>query len=268
MSLVYLVTSLPPLRLGAPPPIERAALVERCRALLEGLDREELERALLLEEIEETCRLVAEAQGAHPGIGSGELTALVRTQRRRGPGGAAAGDLPDWVMMPLPQHVLYRRWFHVLYEQARSPFLRGYAEFMVDLKETLTALVSERQHLTKAEFVRQMEGHFDSTSQILLSHFDAKDFGIEQRFPWFPRVKAALELDDFVEMERALDRLRWEKFEELKGTEQFSVNFVLGAYFQLRILEREASWDLEAGTALLEQALRLPGGLGLEQTSA
>jgi hypothetical protein len=162
--------------------------------------------------------------------------------------------------------VLYRRWLHLLYERATSSFLKSYAEFSVDLKETLTTLIAAREDMSKAQFLKQMEGHFDSAAQVLVSHYEQSELGVEGRFPWFPRVKAALEMDDLVEMERSLNRLRWEQFERMKGAELFSIDNVLGSYFQLRILEREASWDRVEGERLLEAALALPQGLGMEQS--
>lgn len=295
MSLVYLITSLPLMRPGTPPPLPREELVKKARAALEGADREELELALLLEEIEETCRLMAEAHASVPGgdVSSSELTTILRTKRRPTPGGPTPSELPDWVMMPLPQHVLHRRWHHVLYERATSGFLKGYAQFSVDLQEVLTALLARREHMPKEQFLAQMEGHFDSTAEVLVRKAGDEELGVEKRHAWFPRVKAALELgsgatrdggapasgfarggegaaleghSDLVEMERALDRLRWEEYERMRGLDPFSIDTLLVFYFQLRILEREASWDAAEGERRLEAALALPRGLGMEQS--
>lgn len=263
MSLVYLITSLPLMRPGTPPPLSRAELVRKARAALEGDDRGELELALLLEEIEETCRLMAEAGDD---VSSSELTTILRTKRRRTPDGPLPAELPDWVMMPLPQHVLHRRWHHVLYERATSDFLKGFAQFNVDLQETLTALLARRERMPKEQFLQQMEGHFDSTAEVLVRKAGDEELGVEKRHAWFPRVKAALELDDLVEMERALDRLRWEEYERLRGLDPFSIDAVFAFYFQLRILEREASWDPAEGERRLDAALALPQGLGMEQS--
>lgn len=263
MSLVYLVTSLPRLKLGMPPPLARVELIKRARGLLEGPDKEELERVLLLEEIEETARLMGAAQEDNPDVSSGELTTLLRTQREPTPDGPAARDLPDWVMMPLPQHVLYRRYYQALCERSKNEFVRDYAAFEVDLYEVLTALLAEKEDMSKSDFMAQMEGAFDSAAQVIVNHWDQSDLGIEERFPWFRRVEAALGLDDFVQMEHELNRLRWEQLSRLKGVEEFSVEHVLCAYFQLRILEREASWDRKKGEAMLEEALALPDGLAI-----
>ncbi len=267
MSLVYLITSLPRMSPDGPPPMTRAALVEKARAVLDGPARHELELALLLEEIEETCRLMAEAEAQATGgsPSSGELTSILRTRRRQTPAGPPPSELPDWVMMPMPQHVLHRRWLHMLYQKATSPFLKGYAAFSVDLQETLTALIASREAMTKSQFLSQMEGHFDSTAEVLVKRHGGDELGIEKRHAWFPRVQAALQLEDLVEMERTLDQLRWQEYERLRGLELFSIDTVLLFYFQLRIKEREASWDRSEGERRLEAALALPHGLGMEQ---
>lgn len=261
MSLVYLVTSLPRLKLGTKPPLTRGEFIQHARGLLEGEDREEFELVMLLEEIEETARLMGRARQDNPDVSSGELTTLLRTQRQVTPDGPLARDLPDWVMMPLPQHVLYRRYYHALYERAQTGFVHGFAAFEVDLYEVLTALLAEREDMSKSDFLHQMEGSFDSAAKVIISHWEQSDLGIEERFPWFRRVEAALALEEFVQMEHELNQLRWEMLGKLTGTDEFSIEHVLCAYFQLRILEREASWDREAGEALLEQALTLPDHL-------
>jgi len=167
------------------------------------------------------------------------------------------------VMMPLPQHVLYRRYYEALYERAHTSFVRDYAAFEVDLYEVLTALLAEKEDMSKSDFLNQMEGAFDSAAKVIVAHWEQNDLGIEERFPWFRRVEAALGLEDYVSMEHELNRLRWEQLDRLKGTDEFTVAHVLCCYFQLRIMEREAAWDRAAGEALLEQALALPDGLAL-----
>jgi hypothetical protein len=263
MSLVYLVTSLPRLKRGAPPPLSKEELIRSARQHVEGPDRDELERVLLLEEIEETARLMSAAYTENPDISSGELTTLLRASRNPTPDGPPPSELPDWVMMPLPQHVLYRRFFHLLYEKATSPFVHSVAAFEVDLYEVLTALLAEKEDMSKKDFLHQMEGAFDSAARVIVDNWEGPTLGVEDRFPWFKRVEIALELRDFVQIEMELNRLRWEQLDKLRGVDQFSIDAVLCTYFQLRILEREASWHRERGEALLEQALALPEGLAL-----
>lgn len=257
MFLVYLVTSLPLLRLGEPPPLTKEEFQRRARAHLTGPEREEFERLMLLEELEETVRLMSEAKAENPLVSSDELTGIVRTRRRQTADGPRPEELPDWVTMALPEHVLYRRFFQHLYERAQSPFLKEWARFSVDLKETLTGLLSARAGLQRAQSLEKMEGRFDSTSSIIVTRYDVPDLGISQRFSWYPRVQAALELDDLMAMERELDRLHWETIEALKGTDLFTIDYVLATYLQLRILVREASWNQARGEEILERLLTL-----------
>ncbi|WGK69074.1 DUF2764 family protein [Candidatus Haliotispira prima] len=54
-------------------------------------------------------------------------------------------------------------------------------------------------------------------------------------------------------IEQGLDRLRWAKLDELCGAHLFDMVFLAGYFLKLRILERAASWQKEAGKELYEK---------------
>jgi hypothetical protein len=261
MSLVYLVTSLPVLKPGAPPPLPREELVERARVALEGPERAELERAVLLEEIDETARRLNLALDNDPDASNADLASAIRRGRTLERDGT--DPIPDWALMPLPPHVLYRRYFHMLVQRASTEMLKRWAHFSVDLYEIVTGLLADAEKMSEEQFKAQMEGHFDAASEAMIRAFHTPQLGVERRYPFFPRVDAALRMDDFLQMERELDRLRWERLEEVRPSDPFTIEHVLVFYFQLRILERQSSWNLEKGEKLLEQTLQLPDGIGL-----
>ncbi len=257
MSLIYLVTRLPKLTLGEPPPIQLEDLVRQARASLEGENLEELERALLLEEVEETVRVLHRARLAVEAGERVELPTFARTERARTGLDRAVRDLPDWVLDPVPQHVLLRRYYQHLVTDTKSEPLRAYAKLVVNIEEASTALRCEREQLTRPAFLAQMSGHFDSSARVIVDSIGQPDFGIGQRFAWWPRLVAALAAEDRVEGERALDRERFAAIDTLEGTATFSVEAVLAAYYRLRIIAREASWDRKAGLATLDRILTI-----------
>jgi hypothetical protein len=254
VSLVYLITSLPRVDRSRPPPMSSAELARRARAALEGEDKRQLELLLLLDEVDETCRIMSDLERADPHVSAARLTAAVRTERRRAPLAPSLDELPDFVLQPLPRHVLLRRAYKQFYDEG-GPFVRGWAAFVVDLEEVLTGLVARKENLTPELFATQMEGHFDSTSEIIVGRLDRADLGLFRRFPWLPKVERALALANPQETELALDELRFTEIDRLMGTAPFSLDFVLGTFLTLKLLERRASWSKSKGEARLASLL-------------
>lgn len=252
MSLVYLVTGLPLLRRGEAAPISRAEFVRRCRDTLRGRDRDELELLLQVESAEETIRLTVEAE-LH-GLDEAERIGSIRRDRRDG---LPLSRLPDWLLRPASQHQLLRRHYVELRRAARSEFLRRWAEFRVDIGEVLTALLCRAEGMSREAFLVQMEGSFAPSAAVIMRRWEEPDLGLGGRFPWLTRVIAAVALDDLQAMSRELDSLLWERIEELSTPGLFEVETLLAYYLKLRIVEREASWDLEAGRAVLDRILSL-----------
>ena len=258
MSLIYLITGLPKLTLGEPAPVRCAELIAQARASLEGADLAEFERVAMLEEVEETIRTQHRARESLAAGKPVEVAAFVRTERSRTALDRDARDLPDWVLDPVPQHVLLRRYWQRLELESRSEPLRAYSRFHVDVEEILTALRCQREKLSRTDFLEQMSGHFDSSAPIIIDRYEQADLGMGHRFAWWPRLVAAFGEQDRVEGERAIHRLRFTALEQLKGIATFSVDVVLATYFQLRIIERESSWDYQEGMATLDRMLTIP----------
>jgi len=258
VSLVYLITSLPRVdrRLDdkAAPPMSKAEIVRRARHALEGEDRRQLELLLLLDEVDETTRIVSELQRQDPNVSITRLTVAVKTERRREPHAPSVDALPSFVLEPLPRHVLLRRVYQHFYEQG-GPFVRGYAQFAVDLDEVLTALVSKKEGLALERFRAQMEGRFDSTSEILVARYERPDLGLHRRFPWIAAVSQALSLDDPRETERALDAIRLDEIDRLSGTAPFSLDVVLAMILTVKLKERHASFHRARGEERLASLL-------------
>lgn len=258
MSLIYLVTRLPKLTLGEPAPLSRADLIVMARGALEGDDLVEFERVAMLEEVEETVRTLHRARQEAADGQAVERAVFARASRRRTALDRAPRDLPDWVVEPAPQHVLMRRYWQRLTLESKCAFARDYANFFIDIEEASTALRCQREQLPRPEFLEQMSGHFDLSSRVIVDHYEQADLGIGGRFAWWSRLVAAFNDTDRVEGERAIHRLRFAAIEQLKGIASFSIDVVLASYFQLRIIEREASWDLHKGLATLDEVLTIP----------
>ncbi|GEM_PF-3156709 len=255
MSLVYLLTGLPPLHRGAEAPISLNAFIAVVRANLEGKERTEFERLALLEEVEAGVRVQSEALLDNPSIKGQELRAAMYDRDPATEGGTAVSELPEWMHRPRPLRAHLRRFWHDVVEETGNLFLREWAMFIVDLQEVCTALLAKRRELKQDEFLVQMRGSFDTTSRYIIAHYDAADAGIGDRFAWVGEAIAALDNDDLQAGERALNDIRWRSLDALVGTDPFGLDAVLAYYLRLRIVRQEASWTAEKGQAVLDNVL-------------
>ena len=259
MSLVYLVTGLPPVIRGEAPQIGREEFVARCRDLLTGNDRVEFERLVQIESVEESVRidLSARLEGADADI---VVSAMVNDRRD----GVSREDLPDWLLRPAPQHILLRRHYHEVTEHATTAFLRGWANFRVDIGEVVTAVLCRLEGMSRDLFMEQMQGSFDASAPLIVRHWDDPNLGLGQRFPWLPEVLTALADDDLVAMSRKLDDIAWRQIDVLRPQVTFCVETVMATYLQLRIAEREAGWDAVRGAEVLDRILALSASVGTQ----
>ncbi len=250
MSLVYLITSLPRVHRGEPPPITRAELVQRCRDNLHGGDRAEFELLLQTESVEETVRLSLNAQLA--GLDAEATVSSIVNERRDG---VPLDRLQPWLLRPGPQHELLRRHYYDVTQRARTEFLVRWANFRVDIGEVVTAVLCRQEGRSRDEFLVQMQGNFDASAPRIIANWEDPLLGLGSRFGWVPRVVKALGEEDMIAMSRTLDDVLWERIEALTPTETFRIETVLALYLHLRIAERQAQWSAEKGAQMLERIL-------------
>jgi len=253
MSLIYLITSLPSLKLGAKSTMTRSEFTRAARELLTGQDRSELELAFQIEEVETTTNLI---QASKLGLESAIENLDEHQQSRRRDADREGRYLPAWIVKDRPHQLLMRYWYQCVRKRAHSSFLRDYARQNLNLEEMIAALICRQQDLDHSAFVAQMEGGFDSTWKMIMTRLDEPDMGISRRYSGYHHLRETLELEDFVQMEKRLNRLRWQIIDRCLSTELFSIDAVLAFYFRLRIIERESSWSEEQGSAILDQILQ------------
>jgi hypothetical protein len=252
VSLVYLITGLPRLRRGESAPISRPEFVRRCRDILTGRDREEFELLVREESVEETVRLTL--KGELEGLNEQERLASILRDRTDG---VPADQLPSWLRRPGLLRQLLRRHYFEVTRQARTQFLLRWAHFRVDIGELVTALLCRSEGMSRDAFLVQMEGSFDASAPVIIRRWQDPDLGIGTRFPWVPRVIAAVQMEDLQAMSRELDNVMWAKIEELSTHDLFTIETLLAYYLQLRIVGREASWNAERGQQVLDRILSL-----------
>ncbi len=250
-ALVYLVTRLPELKLGVRPPISRESFIHMARSHLEGQARRDLELALRVEDVEQVTRKRNLSLLGMSGAGTNTAEIPHRQQRLVDD----SGGHPDWFPRARPHHLLMRLWYQNLYQNARSSFLRAWARADLNLTEAIAGLLCKQAGMSAESFMIHMEGGFDSSWRVIVKHYESDGIGLANRFSWYETLAEALQLEDFGEMERQVNRIRWQVIEACSGIDLFSVDTVLAYYFKLRIAEREGSWDEGKGAEILREIL-------------
>lgn len=158
-------------------------------------------------------------------------------------------DAPLWRELSW-EHQLTRLYYdHVLAHT--DGFLHDWFAFDRDLKNILAAW-NARAFELPAE--GQLIGDDDLTAALQKSH--ARDFGLSRDVAFLDKLMQALERDDLLERERAVDYLRWNYIDELNTFHYFSVDVALGYLLKFRLLERWLNMDAERGRQALEEQLK------------
>jgi hypothetical protein len=128
-----------------------------------------------------------------------------------------------------------------------DPFLRQWFQFEQDLRNVLVAL-NCRQH--KLPVQRYLVGANFVTEQLQRS--GAADFGLAREFPWVEQVVLVHGRGVLIEMESAIDKLRWAMADELTTFDYFSAAKVYAYFAKLLITERWFQLVPERGAAAFE----------------
>ncbi|HAN31737.1 MAG TPA: hypothetical protein DCQ06_09095 [Myxococcales bacterium] len=257
MGLVYLITGLPRLRRDESAPMSRDVFVERCLDQLRDNSLAEMKRLIRIESVEETIRLSLNAQLAEPSVRVRDLQDKLLHERKCA---LDLEELPAWAREPMAQHQLLRRHYYELTRESKTPFLRKWAHFQVDLREIKTALLCRQIGMSRKEFLQQMQGSFDASSPLMIRNWDEPRLGLGNRFVWLSTVIEALSNDDMLAGETALIDVQWKHIDALPVPDLFSVETVMAYYLQLRLLERKDSWNREHGKSILDYILNIDLG--------
>jgi len=97
-------------------------------------------------------------------------------------------------------------------------------------------------------FIREYFSFDKCVRDARLCWLDGVDY--EGDFEEYPRLKQIFVMDNLLERERQLDRLMWDKINEITSGELFNINVLLGFFTKARIVERWTKLDPESGKEL------------------
>lgn len=127
----------------------------------------------------------------------------------------------------------------------RNTFLKEWLTWNLHLKNILTGLNCRKYNL-------------EVEDQLLLDNYithavaksNARDFGLDIDFPDVMELVTLFEKDNILQLERGMDRLRWERLEEYTLFEYFTIEVILAYTIKLDIIFRWMQLDEETGKKL------------------
>ncbi len=144
-------------------------------------------------------------------------------------------------------------------------FIRDWFTFDRDTRNVLAALAGRR---AGAAYAEHLVGTGEEVDKLRSSQ--APDFGLGKQVPLVETLARIMDQADAVERERALDALRWKWIDGRNFFEYFTIDRLVGYFAQLRILDRWARLDPDAGRAAffetlsaLEASFRFPEDFSL-----
>jgi len=148
-----------------------------------------------------------------------------------------------------------RECYFKIYERSTNYFLLEWAKNSLNLEEAITGLMCKYMKLPKEEAVQFFYNRFDSTSQIILNNYEKLDLGLSKKFSWFTTLVNIINNKKLEDVEKNIDLLRLNIINAIKIDNMFSVETLLSYYLKLSILERQASFNKNAGKIKLEKIL-------------
>lgn len=165
-------------------------------------------------------------------------------------------ETPIWPGLSWENQLTWLYYDYAL-DQAEG-FLYDWLRFERDLRNFLVASNCRAYGLPLSG---QLIG--DDGFTTALAHSHAGDFGLANDHPFVDRLLQALEYDDPLRREQAIDYLKWQFIDDANTFHYFTIEVVLGFLLKLIMLERWLGLDNQAGREAIEQAIRRREGAAI-----
>ena len=131
-----------------------------------------------------------------------------------------------------------------------NQFVAGWMEYNLNLNNIQAAL-SARKY--KMDVAAAVVGDNEVSQQLRQSN--ARDFGLTETLDYYEAVARIHEMDDWMEREHKIDRLKWDWLEDEVFFHYFTVERIFAFLVRLDMTARWMTLDKEKGTALLRQLI-------------
>lgn len=137
----------------------------------------------------------------------------------------------DWLEFCFDENNLSSHYYREA-GKSKNKFIREYITFDRNLRNILTYFIASSQD-KKAEDYQIGE----------------MDKGIDE----FEKIKSAYAISNIIEREKAIDKIRWNKINEIVCFEYFTIDNILAFLAKLKIIDRWSKMDKTEGARLFEQ---------------
>jgi len=122
-------------------------------------------------------------------------------------------------------------------------FFQQYFTFERNLRNFLTGINMKKLN---RPFAEKISGPDDFvTNAVRFSNLP--DFGVSKEIPYAGRIMELLEGRKYVHLEQYIDKLRFDTIDEMNRFNYFTIEYILGYFLQLEILERWRKLTVEQG---------------------
>ena len=131
-----------------------------------------------------------------------------------------------------------------------NAFVRNWFLFERDMQNILSAGQC-RKHDFPVE--KQLIGNSEIVEK--LSRSNARDFGLDNEFPFVEAILKTIEEDDLKDYEKKIDRIKWDYLDDEVFFHFFTIEKLFSFIVKLSIVERWLSLDKKTGKELLNDLL-------------
>ncbi|MDR0745414.1 MAG: DUF2764 domain-containing protein [Mediterranea sp.] len=155
-----------------------------------------------------------------------------------------AGDDPE-----LPENGLAALYYAYGME-SKNRFVASWFEFNLILNNVFAALTARKY---KTEVSRNIVGDTAITETLRTS--GARDFGLTGEVTYFDQLVKISEIDELLEREKKIDRLKWNWIEDEIFFHYFSVERIFAFLLKIEMIERWLSLDKERGKEMFRELI-------------
>lgn len=140
--------------------------------------------------------------------------------------------------------------FYTECAKSGNDFIRNWFDFDKTLRNIYTAYTARAKSLPIAE---QLVGHDEVTEA--LSRSSAADFGLKNEIEYIDDIISLLDMKNILKKENRIDRIRWNKAEELTTFDYFDVDVILAYLVKVNIIHRWVALNPQYGREMFDRLI-------------
>lgn len=155
--------------------------------------------------------------------------------------------LIDWLLFGLDDSNMNNHFYREI-KKVKNNFLKEYFTFDLEVRNIIAAWSARESQKEPSEY---LIGDSEVTESLRSSK--SHDFGLTGISDNAPAVIKALEDSNILAAEQAIDRLRWEKSNQIIRFNYFDIDVILSFLIRCYLVERWSKLDKKQGAELLKQ---------------